>query len=166
MTPDQRRIHEGTLRTPRGQWFRGPYDALLQQLRIAAPAQELGGLLRFHTDLNRRLSELAILIVARLWDCEFEWQQHAPLAKSAGLSAETIGAIRAGSLPADLPADEDTVLHVARSLLQDHCVTDEGYERVCQRFGTVGVVELTALIGYCSFLATTALAHEIPLLHQ
>jgi 4-carboxymuconolactone decarboxylase len=162
MAPDQRRIHDDILRTRGGHWFHGPYDALLLQPRMAGPAEELGNFLRFHTSLDRRLSELAILIVARHWECAFEWQQHAPLAESAGLSPETIGAIRAGSLPTDLPADEETVLHFAQSLLQQHRIADADYERATQWFGTVGVVELTGLIGYYSFLAATLLAHEIP----
>jgi 4-carboxymuconolactone decarboxylase len=166
MNPDQRRIHDDILRTRGGRWFHGPYDALLRQPRMAAPAQELGNFLRFHTSLDRRLSELAILIVARHWECEFEWQLHTPLAESAGLSRKTIGAIRTGSLPMDLPADEEIVLHFAQSLLQQHRIADADYERAIQRFGTVGVVELTGLIGYYSFLAATLLAHEIPLLRE
>jgi len=162
MAPDQRRIHDDILRTRGGHWFHGPYDALLQQPRIAGPAQELGNFLRFHTTLERRLSELAILIVARHWDCEFEWQQHAPLAERAGLTAQTIGAIRAGSVAAGLQVDEETVLRFAQSLLQQHRIADADYERAVQLLGTVGVVELTGLIGYYSFLATTLLAHDIP----
>jgi len=166
MTPDQRRIHDEILRTRGGHWFHGPYDALLLQPRIAGPAQELGNFLRFHTCLGQRLSELAILLVARHWECEFEWQQHAPLAQSAGLSPATIGAIQAGSLPMDLPADEETVLRFAQSLLQRHRIEDAVYERAMLSFGVIGVVELTGLIGYYSFLATTLLAHEIRLVQK
>jgi 4-carboxymuconolactone decarboxylase len=163
MTLDQRRIQDDILRTRGGRWFHGPYDALLLQPRMAAPAQELGNFLRFHTSLDRRLSELAILIVAQHWECEFEWHQHAPLAESAGLSPDTIGAIRAGSPPPGLSAREEIVIRFARSLLQQHRIADADYDRATEQFGTVGVVELTGLIGYYSFLAMTLLAHDIPL---
>ena len=166
MTLDQRLIHDEILRTRGGHWFHGPYDALLLQPRVAGPAQQLGNFLRFHTCLNERLSELAILLVARHWECEFEWQQHRPLAERAGLSPATIDAIRSGSPPMDLPADEETVLHFTQSLLQQHRIADPVYERALLWFGVVGVVELTGLIGYYSFLAATLLVHEIPLVQQ
>lgn len=38
---------------------------------------------RYQTRLDARLSELAILVTARFWNCETIWQIHAPLALDA-----------------------------------------------------------------------------------
>ncbi len=45
-------------------------------LRAAA----LGQHLRYHSSLSGRLCELAILIVARRWTQDYEWNIRAPLA--------------------------------------------------------------------------------------
>ncbi len=42
-------------------------------------------------------------------------------------------------------------------------MSEETHRRVRERFGVVGVVELTALIGYYTMVAMTLNAHEIPL---
>ena len=163
MNESQRRICDEILRTRSGAWFHGPYDALLLQPSLAAPAQELGRFVRFDTSLEPRLSELAILIVARHWDCDFEWHQHAPLATHAGISAADVEALRAGVKPPTLKDDEHVVLHFVTSLLKQHRITDSDYHKAQTLLSVVGVVELTGLIGYYTFLAFTLLAHEISL---
>jgi len=163
MNPAQRQIYDDILRTRGGTWFHGPYDPLLHQPRIAAPAQKLGEFVRYHTSLEPRLSELAILIVARYWDCDFEWYQHAPIAASKGLDAELIATLRRNQTPATMQEDEAIVFEFTTSLLKEHRVADGDYQRASEHFGIVGVVELTGLIGYYTFLAFTLLAHQIAL---
>jgi 4-carboxymuconolactone decarboxylase len=160
---DQRRVYEDILRTRGGSWFHGPYDALLHQPAIAAPAQELGNAVRFQTSIPAHLVEMAILLVARHWKCEFEWYQHAPLAERAGLRRQLVEDIRLGRSIATQNDQEQALLRFTTSLLNDHKISDADYHAATQRFGTVGVVELTGLLGYYSFLAVTLLAHEISL---
>jgi 4-carboxymuconolactone decarboxylase len=159
----QRAVYDDILRTRGGAWFHGPYDALLQQPALAGPAQELGNVVRFQTSLPSHLTEMAILLVARHWSCEFEWCQHAPLAAQAGLQTQLIEDIRTGRSIASQGDDEQALFRLTMGLLNDHKVSDDDYREATQRFGTVGVVELTALLGYYSFLALTLIAHEISL---
>ena len=42
-------------------------------------------------------------------------------------------------------------------------VSAETHRRIVDRWGVVGVVELTALIGYYTMVAMTLNAHDIPL---
>jgi 4-carboxymuconolactone decarboxylase len=49
------------------------------------------------------------------------------------------------------------------ALLHDKRVGEALYTRTHELLGTVGVVELTGLIGYYTFLALTLNAHEIEL---
>ena len=44
---------------------------------------------------------------------------------------------------------------------RDHRATDATYQRVLDAYGTAGIVELTALIGYYAMVALTLNAHEI-----
>jgi len=163
MNEAQRKIYQDIVRTRGGAWFHGPYDPMLHQPRMAEPAQMLGEFVRYHTSLEPRLVELAILIVARHWDCAFEWYQHAPIAASKGLSAAIIDSVRRNAHPTGMDADEAIVFSFTRALLEEHRISNEDYERAQQRFGVVGVVELTGLIGYYTFIAFALNAHEIPL---
>jgi 4-carboxymuconolactone decarboxylase len=106
---------------------------------------------------------MAILLVARHWRCEFEWYQHAPLAERAGVRGELVEDIRLGRSIATENDEEQALLRFATSLLQKHKISDADYAAATQCFGTVGVVELTGLLGYYSFLAATLLAHDISL---
>jgi 4-carboxymuconolactone decarboxylase len=46
-------------------------------------------------------------------------------------------------------------------LLRHHHASDTTYQRMLSAYGTAGVVELTALIGYYAMVALTLNAHEI-----
>jgi 4-carboxymuconolactone decarboxylase len=162
MNPEQRRIYDDIVAS-RGTWLNGPYAPMLHQPRLAEPAQKLGEFLRYHTSLKAQLSELAILVVARHWDCDFEWYQHAAIALRSGVSPEIVEAIREGKQPGVLSEDESAVYEFTRSLLKQHRVPSEIYDRAKRLFGVVGVVELTGLIGYYTLIAFTLNAHEVPL---
>ena len=45
--------------------------------------------------------------------------------------------------------------------LRDHRATDATYQSILGTYGTAGIVELTALIGYYAMVALTLNAHEI-----
>jgi len=163
MNEAQRKVYEDILRTRGGKWFHGPYDPMLHQPRMAQPAQQLGEFVRYHTSLNPRLVELAILVVARHWDCEVEWHQHAGIAARSGLSAALIEALRHGAYPHAMDAEEAIVFEFTHSLLKEHRIADAQYEKARQSLGVVGVVELTGLIGYYTFIAFALNAHEVSL---
>ena len=162
MNPEQRRIYDDIVAS-RGTWLNGPYAPMLHQPRMAEPAQKLGEFLRYNTSLSPHLSELAILVVARHWDCDFEWYQHAAIALRSGVSPEIVNAIRDNQRPGALREDESAVYEFSRSLLKQHRVPDEIYDSAKRLFGVVGVVELTGLIGYYTLIAFTLNAHEVPL---
>lgn len=161
MSPEQRRIYDDIVAS-RGKWLNGPYAPMLHQPRMAEPAQKLGEFLRYHTCLGPRLSELAIVVVARYWDCDFEWHQHAAIALRSDVPAAVIEAIRIREVPT-LREDESVVYSFTKTLLERHCVEDALYDRAKTLLGILGVVELTGLIGYYTLIALTLNAHEVPL---
>ena len=55
------------------------------------------------------------------------------------------------------------VFDYAEELNRRKTVGDETYRRVLTRWQAVGVVELTALIGYYTMVAMTLNCHDIPL---
>jgi 4-carboxymuconolactone decarboxylase len=79
------------------------------------------------------------------------------------LSAALIEALRRGEYPHDMDAEEVIVFEFTHALLKEHRIADAYYEKAKQRLGVVGVVELTGLIGYYTFIAFALNAHEVSL---
>jgi 4-carboxymuconolactone decarboxylase len=160
MTPEQRRVYDAVVSGPRGE-LKGPLRAALHRPELADKWQQLGELLRYRTSLPPRLSELSILVTARHCSCAVEWIIHEDMAVKAGLARAVIEDIRIGKRPA-ADADALAIYDFADELNRCKNVGDENYRRVLDRWDVVGVVELTALIGYYTMVAMTLNAHEIP----
>ena len=94
----QRREAEAVIAGPRGALL-SPFVPLLRSPELMGHAQRMGEYLRYRSALGQRLSELAILLVARAWSQPVEWAIHAPIAAREGITPETIAAIGAGRRP-------------------------------------------------------------------
>lgn len=162
LSPEQRRVYD-TIASSARAGVRGPFLALLHVPELTDRLQHLGEYLRFGTSFPRRLSELAILITARHYTCQYEWQAHEPHAQKAGLAQGVIDAIKERRRPQVMQADETAVFDFATELVSQGKITDAAYQRAVAAFGTRGAVELAALIGYYIMVAMTLLAHEVPL---
>ena len=159
---DQRRVYEAIESGPRGS-VPELFMALLHNAELADRVQSLGALLRYDTSLGPRLSELAILAVARHWSCQYEWHWHAPEAAKAGLPAIVIEAIRQHRPPPLAAPDEMAVYDFTCELQINRAVSDETYDKALSLLGPAGVVELTALNGYYAMIAMTLNEHRVPL---
>lgn len=165
MNEDQRRVYDEIVGGPRGAVV-GPLLAVLHRADLADRWQKLGELLRYRTSLPQRLSELAVLVTARRWKSILEWYIHAPIAVTAGLPSEIVEAIRNEELPNFTDADDAAIYAFASELHSNATVSEATYARVLERWGVVGVVELTALIGYYTMVAMTLNAHAYELPNQ
>jgi 4-carboxymuconolactone decarboxylase len=161
-TPEQRRVYEAIVSGPRGR-LQGPLRAALHRPELADKWQQFGEILRYRTSLPSRLSELAILVTARHCRCDLEWHIHEQMARHAGLEQAIIEDIRAGKRPVAADADALTIFDYADELNRTKTVSDETYRRTLDSRGVIGVVELTALVGYYTMVAMTLNAHDIPL---
>lgn len=162
MSEEQRKVYEDVVAGPRGA-LRGPLLAALHRPELADKWQKLGELLRYRTCLAPRHSELAILVTAQVCRCAFEWHAHEGIARNAGLTDETLESIRRGKVPRFDDVADANIYYYALELHQLRIVTDQTYAKVLNDYGVVGVVELTALIGYYTMVAMTLNAHQIPL---
>lgn len=160
MTDAQRRVYDAMMSGPRRSPPVGPLAAAMHRPDLAEKWSDLGLVLRFNSSFEPRLREFVILFVGRYWDCQFEWFSHEAEARKAGLSEQTIETLRHGgtAFPA---ADEQAICDYATELLRNHRASDPAYQRILASYGTAGIVELTALIGYYSMVALTLNAHEI-----
>ncbi len=162
MTAEQRRVYEAIVSGPRGTLI-GPLRAAIHSPELADRWQRLGEFLRFRTCLPPRLNELTIIITARHWNSQIEWYVHAAAARKAGLPETVIDAICCAQPPRFDDPDDAAVYDYVRELEEHGQVSEPVYQAIMNRWGAVGVVELTALAGYYTMVSMTLNAHEIPL---
>jgi 4-carboxymuconolactone decarboxylase len=162
LTPEQRKVYDAVASGPRGK-VQGPLLAALHRPELADKWQQLGELLRYRTTLPARLSEVAILVTAQRWRCQLEWHLHEGFALKAELPRAVIDDIHAGRRPARAEPQELAIYDFAAELHDRRAVSEETYRRALDYWSVVGVVELTALIGYYTMVAMTLNAHEFPL---
>lgn len=161
MNEAQRRVYDMVVSGKRGELV-GPLRAALHNPQLAEAWSNFGEILRYRANLPTRLSELAVLMTARHWNSELEWSVHRPAGSAAGLKDEVLDAIRDGKVP-ELEEDEAEIYRFTASLLRVGTVPDDDYRAIVARWDEIGVVELTALIGYYCMVALTLNVHQIPL---
>lgn len=150
----QREIHAAIAAGPRG-GVRGPLAVWLHRPELAARAQELGRYCRYDSLLEPRLSELAILVMARHWRAEYEWFAHKRHALKAGLAPAIVEAVRTGREPADMDAEETAVYRVAKSALETLGVADDLYAEAERVLGADRLVDLVGVLGYYMLISLT-----------
>ena len=131
----------------------GPFEPLMHSPEVMTLARSMGDYLRYKPKIGTTLSELVILVNARHWTQDYEWYVHAPIARKVGIAPEAIAAIRDGRRPTGLPEDQETAYDFTVELLQNKRVSDATFARAEKLFGKPGVVDLTAVSGYYTFLA-------------
>jgi 4-carboxymuconolactone decarboxylase len=131
----------------------GPFWPLLRSPEVMSRARAMGDYLRFTSVLPPRLSEFAIIITARQWTQNYEWDVHAPLAQQGGLKADIIAAVADGRRPGAMAADEDVVYTLCDELHRTQSVSDATYARAVAAFGEQGVIDILGISGYYTMLA-------------
>jgi 4-carboxymuconolactone decarboxylase len=137
----------------RGYALRGPFVPLLRSPEVMLRAKAMGDYLRFKSVLAPRLNEMVILITAREWTQQYEWNAHHPAALKAGLRREIADAIADGSRPVGMAEDEEVAYDMATEILRLKRVSEPTYRRAVAKFGEQGVIDLLGVVGYYNFLA-------------
>ena len=140
---------------------RGPFAVLLHSPELAMRTAHLGAFVRFESSVPDAIRELATLIGAHLWRCDYEWGAHLPLAARAGVRPEAIEAIARDADLDAFTAEEALIVRYTRALLGTHRVDAETFEAVRASYGDQALVELTAALGYYSMLAVVLNAAEV-----
>jgi 4-carboxymuconolactone decarboxylase len=161
LSHEQRRIHDEIAAT-RGGAVRGPFAIWLRNPALADAASRLGNVLRTDGKLDKRLFELAVLVVARHWTAQYEWYVHAKHGLAAGLSEEAIGAIRDRRRPAFAREDEKLVYDVMTELVETKAVSATSYDRVVAAFGLDLTIELFSVAGFYTMVAMVLNAFDAP----
>ncbi|MGH7814486.1 MAG: carboxymuconolactone decarboxylase family protein [Candidatus Binataceae bacterium] len=118
------------------------------------PLVRLGGAILSRQKLDAKLREMVILKVAKLTGGEYEWVQHAPIARAVGVAQAQIDAIGQGAADAPCFSDaERAVLRFTEELVS-RAKADEAIVREAMRFlSPREIVELIIAIGFYMTMA-------------
>lgn len=143
----QKRIADDIAKGPRG----GVGELMLLWLHspvLADLVQKVGGYFRAGTSLPQHIMEMIVLLVARHWDCEYEWVAHEPLARTKGLKPDVIEAIRRRAVPVFSDAAEKAAYDFTTSMLKTQQVSDRILDEVQSALGKNGFIDMSILIGH------------------
>lgn len=130
------------------------FRMLAQADSAFVPYLGFAGVLLAQLELDPKLRELAILLVATRTGAEYEWVQHVGISKTLGIRDEQISAVERGDLQAAcLDADAQVILCFASEVLELPRVSDATFAAANDRFSPRQIVELLLVIGSYHMLA-------------
>jgi len=141
----------------------GPFVPLLRSPEVMSRARAMGDYLRFRSSLPPRLSEFVILLTARRWTQQYEWNAHQPLAIKGGLRSDIVDAIADGRRPDAMAGDEDAVYTLWEEVQRNQSVSDATYARAVGSVGEQGVIDVLGITGYYTMLAMVMNTARTPL---
>jgi 4-carboxymuconolactone decarboxylase len=149
-------------RQVRGELF-GPWHAIIRSPQMLNPTRSLSDYLRFNSSLPPRLSEFVILITAREWTSQYEWNAHHALAMQGGLRPEIAAALAEGRRPDGMAPDEAAAYDFCIELHRNRSVSDVTYARALEQLGEQGIMDMIGLSGYYTLISMVINATRIPL---
>ena len=161
MSQDQKNLHDEILSGPRTQ-IAGPMHTWFLNPSYGSLIEKVGAFCRYETSIEPRLSELAIIIVARHWNANVEWFAHSKIAIKSGILQETVDAIQLNKRPNFKKEDEALIYDITKSILDTKGLTDELFQRAEDTIGKTSLLDLTAIIGYYCNVAIQLNVFEIP----
>jgi len=173
LTPEQKKVADAIRSGPRSAVknssaarpgpLGGPFNVWLRSPGVGNIIQELGAEIRFRSSLPSKLNELAIIVTARHWTCQYEWFAHHRLALEAGLDPAIGEDIAQGRRPAKMDADETLVYNFSRELHETQGVSDATFKAARERFGERGIVDLIAVNGFYGLVSMALNVDGTPL---
>lgn len=163
MTAAQKKAVE-EFKAARGQTtLSGPWTVLARVPEILTLGRQWRDHVQNRTVIGNKLSELVILITAREWTQQYEWNAHVQAAMKAGLSEQIVRAIADGRRPDHMADDERAVYDLCVELHRNHSVSDATYALALATLGEEGIVEAASIQGYYALLAMNMNAARTPL---
>jgi 4-carboxymuconolactone decarboxylase len=160
LNPEQKAVAEGVLKQSSA-GLGGPYAMLITSPELLKRYLLMTEYLRQKTSLPKRLNEMAILLEARIWDAQYEWWAHEPLARKAGVPEAIIADIRNGKRPASMQPDEAIVYDFVTELLHKRSLSDETFAKAKQVLGEQQVVDLAAVTGFYVMVSSVIAAGRV-----
>lgn len=105
-----------------------------------------------------------ILILRTGWLCgsAYEWAQHAPLGRGAGLSADEVARVAEGPDAPGWHAFDAALLRAADELHGDACITDATWAALAERYDDPQLIEVPMVVGHYHLVAFTLNSLGVP----
>ena len=123
------------------------YKCLGNHPKLIEAWTEFSRTLRYDTRTPRPLRELVILRGAQLMRSEYEWAQHLPMARKAGVREEQIRDLPSWKGSANFTAKEKAALAVGEAVTQGR-VSDEVYAEAMRHFDHHDYVEIALVAAF------------------
>ncbi|MBM3531178.1 MAG: carboxymuconolactone decarboxylase family protein [Alphaproteobacteria bacterium] len=160
MTPEQKALHDRMIGTRKQ--LSGPFGVWLRNPALADSADKVVRAVRQDGKLEKRLYELIVLVVVRHWSAPYAWAAHEAPARAAGLSDDTIEAIRARRKPNFAKADEALIYDAATELLAGKVLSAATYDKLIAQYGLDTTIELITIAGLYSMVSTVLNGFDVP----
>lgn len=145
--------------------LQGPTGIMLYSPKCSEAQGTMTRYLRYESNISPRVREVALLIVARCMDQQFEWTAHEPEAVKVGVPRETIDAIKFDAPLTSIDLTDALVIELGRAIWRGHKVSSELFARAKAAFGPQQLVEIVLMMG--SHVATAGLLTTFDMqLHQ
>ena len=154
-TPAQKQFQDEMMKPPRNGNANnpGPFRVYFRSPDFGIKAIEMSDYLRWGTNLEPRLVELAIIIAARNWNSSYIWRAHYPAAVKGGLDPSVGADIAAGRRPTKMKADEALIYDFLTQIYRDKAVSDQTFDAMKAKYGEKGVTDIMGLAGYYGITA-------------
>ncbi len=131
-----------------GQTVLNLFKVMANSPEVGRAFLRLGNRILLKSSLNPQLRELAILRVGDLAKANYEFTQHVPIARRAGLTAEQIDALPSWKASPLFNDQERAVLQYTDEVAEKIRATDETFAKIKAFLSDQEIVELTTTIGY------------------
>lgn len=144
--------------------FYGPTGFYFHMPRVADGMDLINNYLRYESIIGRALIEVAICVLAREMNSQYEWASHAPTALNEGVPPEVIDAIAYNRSVDGLPAEYSLVIRYGREILRDHRLSQETWAEAVSLLGQQGALEIAAIMADYAMAAVIlhAVDQQIP----
>lgn len=160
LTPEQKAIHD-RIAGSRGGTVRGPFAIWLRNPKLADAADKFGTTLR-NGDLDQRLFEIMVLVVARHWSAQYEWFAHERHARECNIAPDVIEAIRHRRKPSFDRDDERLIYELVTEMNETRTLSQATYDRAVAMLGLDHVIELITSLGFYTMVAIMLNGFDAP----
>ena len=162
LSPRQQQLYDDIMRTRPRSGLSGPFSVWIHTPDIAEPADGLANCFRVSPKLEKRLIELIVLLMCRDATVKYAWSVHEPVARTAGLSDETIDAIRGRKKPNFKRDDEALVFDVVTELQATKTLSTATFDRAKSVLGRDGLIEAVSCVGFYGMIGLVLNVFDIP----
>jgi AhpD family alkylhydroperoxidase len=139
------------------------FTTLGQHRRLFWTWLPFGGMLLGLGKLPRVDTELVILRVGHLRDCEYELQQHRRIAKRRGINADTQARIAQGAHADGLTERQRALLTATDELIGTRTLSHHTWQSLARHLDRSQLIEFVTLASQYDALAATLMTLKVPL---